>query len=330
MAIIANSFRTADAKANRESLADDISMITPRETPLYSGMKKGTADATYNEWLQDAIRAPGANAQLEGDSYTYNATTPLVRLGNHTQIVRDSWIVTRTQDKVKNAGNGETTERAKLKVGLALRKDVELQLISNNPSVGGQTRVSGGLPTWLTSNVSRGVGGVDGGFNTGTKLTVAETLGTQRAFTQTLLDDTLQDVYQSGGDTSEIMVSPYLKRVFATFMSSPNVVPLRVEAPSMSGVTLNSDVEWYKGPHGTVKVTMNRVMGLAATTARRAFLIDWAHLEYDWLRPLAQDGETNTNADARGGVIVGEGHLIVKNEAGMGCISDLFGINATT
>ena len=328
MAIIANSFTSALAKANRESLADDISMITPKETPMYSGMSKGMADATYNEWLQDAIRAPAANAQLEGDTYAYNATTPLVRLGNHTQIVRDSWIVTRTQDKVKNAGNGETSERAKLKVGFALRKDVELQIISNNASVGGQTRISGGLPSWLTTNVSRGVGGVDGGFNTGTKLTVAETTGTQRAFTQTLLDDTLQEIYQSGGDTSEIMVSPYVKRVFATFMSNSNVVPLRIDAPAKAGVSINSDVEYYRGPHGTVKVTMNRVMGLSAATARRAFLIDWSQLAYDWLRPLSQDGETNTNADARGGVIVGEGHLKVKNEAAMGAVVDIFGLSA--
>ena len=330
MAVIANTFTSGLAKVNRESLADDVSMITPRETPLYSGMKKGSADATYNEWIQDVLRAPAANAQLEGDAYAYNATTPMVRVGNHTQIVRDSYIVTRTQDKVRNAANSETTERAKLKVGLALRKDVELQLISNTASVGGQTRISGGLPSWLATNVSRGVGGVDGGFNTGTKLTVAETTGTQRAFTQTLLDDTLQEVYQSGGDVTECMVSPYVKRVFVTFMSNPNVATFRHAVNDGDGNRIVSNADYYDGPHGQVKVTMNRVMGLNAATARRAFLIDWSMLGYDWLRPLAEDNDTNTNADARGGVIVGEGHLMVKNEAGLGAVVDLFGMTAAT
>jgi hypothetical protein len=330
MAIIANTFQTTVNKANRESLADDISMITPRETPAYSGMSKGSMTATFDEWIQRTLRAPAANAQLEGDVYTYNAFTPSVRVGNYSQIVRDSAIFTRTQDKVKNAGNSETTERAKLEVGLALRKDVELQIVSNTASVSGATRVSGGLPSWLTTNVSRGVTGANGGYNTGTKLTVAETLGTQRALTQTLLDDNLQAVYQSGGDVSDIMLSPYLKRVFVTFMSNPNVAVFRHPVESGSDNRIISNAEYYDGPHGTVKVIQNRVMGLNAATARRSFLIDWSMLAYKWLRPISEDPEVTINADARAFVLVGEGSLEVRNEAGLGVIADLFGMTAST
>lgn len=330
MAVVTNTFQTTANKANRESLGDFISMITPRETPLYSGMSKGSQDATYDEWIQRNLRAPAANAQLEGDQYTYNAFTPSVRVGNYSQIVRDSAIFTRTQDKVKNAGNSETTERAKLEVGLALRKDVELQLISNTASVGGATRISGGLPSWITTNASRGATGANGGFNTGTKLTVAETLGTQRAFTQTLLDDNLQSVFQAGGDVSDIMVSPYVKRVFVTFMSNPNVAVFRHPVENGNDNRIISNAEYYDGPHGTVKVVQNRVMGLSAATARRVFLIDWSMLAYKWLRPIAEDKEVVVNADARAFVLVGEGSLEVKNEAGLGVVADVFGLTAST
>lgn len=328
MAVVANTVQTTAAKVNRESLGDVISMITPRDTPLYSGMSKGTMSATYDEWVQRNLRAPGANAQLEGDQYAYNAFVPSVRVGNYSQIIRDSAVISRTQDKVKNAGNSETTERAKLETGLALRKDVELQIVSNAASVGGATRVSGGLPSWITTNASRGATGANGGFNTGTKLTVAETTGTQRAFTQTLLDDNLQSVYQSGGDVTDIMISPYLKRVFVTFMSNPNVAVFRHPVENGNDNRIISNAEYYDGPHGTVRVVQNRVMGLNAATARRAFLIDWGMLKYKWLRPIAEDPEVTINADARAFVLVGEGSLEVQNEQGLGVIADLFGMNA--
>ena len=58
-----------------------------------------------------------------------------------------------------------------------------------------------------------GSGGASGGFNTTTKLVDAATNGTQRTFTKTIMDNSIEDAYRAGGSPTILMLSPYLKRV---------------------------------------------------------------------------------------------------------------------
>ena len=132
-----------------------------------------------------------------------------------------------TQDVVDNAGRAEALKYQKLMRGLELKKDTEFSIVSNVASVGGATRVSGGLPSWAVTNVSRGATGANGGFSSGTGLTVAATDGTQRAFTQLLLDAVMGLGFNSGANFKMASVSPYVKSVFVTFMSNANVATFR-------------------------------------------------------------------------------------------------------
>jgi hypothetical protein len=330
MAALTNTFLSTAAKVNRESLHDMVSMLTPRDTPLYSRIGKGKADALFEEWPIRNLRAPAANIQTEGDTYSYNAVAPTIRVGNYTQIMRESWIVSRSQNSVKNAGNSESSTRAKLEAGLAIRKDVELAILTPLPSLGGATRQSGGLPTWLTTNVSRGATGANGGYNVGTKVTVAPTAGTKRAFTQALLDTVMQSVYVAGGNVSEVQLSPYNKAVFVTFMSNPNVATFRHMAEDGKGNRIVSNADFYDGPFDQVAIRLNRVMAANAVVASNIWLLDYEKLSYKWLDEIKEDPEVVPNADAKAGVIIGEGTLMVENEAGLGVIADVFGINATT
>lgn len=330
MAVITNTFTTASPKGNRESLSDVVTRITPEETPLFSMIGKGTANATFEEWETDALAAPGANAQEEGATYNFDAITPVSRMGNYCQILRKSWVVSKTQEAVKNAGNAEKIKEVKLKRGIELRKDVELAILSPTASVGGQTRYFGGLPTWYTTNVSRGGSGTNGGYNSGTKLTAAPGAGTQRAFTKTLLDTTMQSCYVSGANVKQVVVSPYVKSVFVTFMSDTNVAPFRMSVDPGGKRTIIATADYYEGPFGRVAVVPNRVMATNATVARNVHLIDDEMLEMLVLRPIASDPTVVTNADSQAGVILGEMTLKVKNEAGLGVIADVFGLTAST
>jgi hypothetical protein len=330
MAIIANTFQSTLPKGNRESLSDIVSLITPRDTPIYSDIGKGAMDATFDEWEIDTLNAPVVNAQLEGDTFTFAAITPVVRVGDYAQILRKDWSITNTQEAVKNAGNAEKRKQIKLKRGIEIRKDVELAIVSNTASVGGATRVFGGLPSWLTTNVSRGVGGVNGGYNVGTKLTVAETTGTQRAFTQALTDAVMQSVYQSGGNVTKGYVSPYNKAVFVTFMANPNVATYRYMAENGNNNMIVSNADIYAGPFGEVEIVPNRVMAASAAAARRAFFVDTDMLMFEWLRPIQNVPGLAVTSDSEQGVIIGEGTLKVANEAGLGVIADVFGLTAAT
>lgn len=332
MAAPANTFQTTAAVGNREDLDDIVSRITPEDTPIFTGMEKVTAKAVFHEWEYDELATPGANAQLEGDDYSFSAINPPVRVGNRTQIFRKTGVISGSQEAVGNAGNNEKVAEQKIKKGIEVRKDAEFSIISNVASVDGATRVSGGLPSWLKTNVSRGAGGANGGYDQGTKLTVAETTGTQRALSKALLDGVMTAAYSAGGNPRSLQVSPYVKTVFSSFMSDTNVAQQYSTVPASGKSVLHGSVDVYKGPNGIVEVVSNRVMAVNAAVARRAFILDFDLLEWAWLegRKIHEDKDLAKTGDNKKFAIIGEGTLKVKNEAAHGVVADIFGLTAAS
>ena len=330
MAIVTNTFQSTAAKGNREELSDVVSRITPEDTPIYSLIGQTSYRTTHPEWETDDLAAPVNNVQLEGDDYTFDPTNPAVRMGNYTQIMRNTGVISGTQDATDNAGRVEQVRHQKLKKAVELKKDVELSIVTNNASVAGATRRSGSLSTWLTSNVARGAGGANGGYNQGTGLTVAPTNGTLRAFTKALMDNVMQQGYQNGANYKHVVVSPYVKSVFVTFMSDANVASFRYAADSGKGNSIVANADIYEGPFGKVMIQPNRVMAGDAGFARNAFFIDPEFMSYGWFRKIAEDKEVAKTGDAKKFVMLGEGALCVKNEKGLGVVADVFGLTAAS
>lgn len=329
MAVVTNTFRSTSAVGNREELSDVVNRIDPEDTPIYSLIGKTSCKSVHPEWETETLAAPAANIQEEGDDFAFDEITPPSRLGNYTQIMRKSFIISGTQEEVSEAGNVQKMKHQKAKKGVELRKDVEFAIVSNTASVAGATRVLGGLPSWLETNVSRNSGS-NGGYNSGTGLTVAETTGTQRAFTKALLDTVLQAAYNSGANVRHCVVSPYVKSVFVTFMSDSNVASFRYAATSGKDNTIVANADVYEGPFGgKLLIHPNRVMSTAAT-ARRAFLLDADMLDFAWLRKIQSVKDLAKTGDAEKGVLIGEGTLKVKNEKGLGVVADLYGLTAAS
>jgi hypothetical protein len=329
MAAVANTFLSTSAVGNREELSDVVSRITPQDTPIYSMIGKGSCKSVHPEWETDDLAAPAENIQPEGNDYDFDAITPPERMGNYTQIMRKTWIISGTQEVVDEAGNVQKRRYQKLKKGVEIKKDVELAIVTNNASVAGATREFGGLPTWIETNANREAGGSNGGFNSGTGLTVAATNGSQRAFTKVILDDVMKQGYEEGANFRHFVCSPYVKSVFVTFMSDTNVASFRyaVEGGKGNSIVANADV--YEGPFGKIMVHPNRVMTTAAT-ARNGFFIDTEFLKFLWLRKIQEDKDVAKTGDADKGVIIGEGTLKVSNEKGLGIAADLYGLTAST
>ena len=330
MAVVTNTFQSTSAVGNREELSDVVSRITPEDTPIYSMIEKINFKTTHPEWEVDDLAAPAANIQLEGDEYTFGATTPAVRMGNYTQIMRKEGIISGTQDATDNAGNVEQVKYQKLKKGVELRKDVEFSIVDTNASVAGATRESGSLPTWIETNVDRGATGSNGGFNSGTGLTEAPGNGTQRAFTKTIMDNVMQQGYTSGANYKHVFCSPYVKSVFVTFMSDSNVASFRYAASSGKNNSIVANADVYEGPFGKVMIHPNRVMAGSAGLARNVFFVDPEYLQYGWFRKIKEDKEVAKTGDAKKFVLLGEGALCVKNEKGLGVAADVFGLTAST
>lgn len=330
MAVVTNTHQTTASSTNREELHDVVSRITPEDTPILSMIKKSKVKTTHPEWAVDELAAPAANIQLEGDEYNFDATLAPERMGNYTQIMRKTGIISRTQDHTDEAGNVQTVKRQKLKKGIELRKDVEFSIVDTNASVGGATRESGSLSTWIESNANRGATGANGGFNSGTGLTVAPTNGTQRAFTKAILDDVMQQGYVNGANFRHVVCSPYIKSVFVTFMSDSNVASFRYAADNGKGNSIVANADVYEGPHGKVMVHPNRVMAGSAGLARNAFFIDPDYLEWGWFDKIQEDKGLAKTGDAKKFALIGEGCLMPKNEKGLGVAADLYGLTAST
>ncbi|MEG9884916.1 MAG: DUF5309 domain-containing protein [Hyphomicrobiales bacterium] len=327
MAKLANTFTTYATVGNREELSDVISRITPEDTPIYSMIGKDTAKSTHPEWETEGLDPPGENFHAEGDEFDFDAIDTPRRVGNYTQIFRKSWVVSRTQEAVDNAGNAEKIKAEKLRKGIEVRKDIEFALLDNKGAKATDPRKLGSLSSWYETNVSRGEGGANGGFAKTTGLTQAATAGKKRAFTKALLDDAMQQIYQSGGRAKFAVVSPYVKSVFVSFMSDANVNLWRTAATGARN-TITATADIYEGPFGKVSILPNRVASSSADMASNIHLLDPSLLSVKMLRPIQNVKNLAKTGDAEKGVIIGEGTLCVKNEEGLGVIADIFGLSA--
>jgi hypothetical protein len=255
MAAITNTYTTNSSVRNRETLSDLISLITPEETPFLSLIGSESVDGVKPEWNLDALATPSlTNKQAQGEQFTYAAITPTTRVANYTQIFRKDFIVSKTQEAVSKAGPKSDFNREKLKKGVELKTDIEVTIASNQASVaasGATAGQMGGLRAWLATNDSMGTG-ASGGYSSG--LVTVATNGTQRAFTKALLDDGIQAAYTAGGNPSVLMVSPYLKRVFSSFMSDANVAANRGAVSGKNQARIYAAADEYLSDFGLITV----------------------------------------------------------------------------
>lgn len=334
MAQVTNTFDSYDSNRNREEFSNAIHMITPEETPLLATLGREKVESRHPEWSTDTLRTPVAtNQQLEGDDYTFTQIAPTTRIGNYTEIARQGYIISRTQEGSLKAGMKSELGRERRKKGVELKTDIEVSLLSNKASVAGSSsvaRVAAGFPSWITSNDSRGSGGTDGGFNSTTSVTDAAGNGTQRAFAKALLDAVLLSAFSNGGKPTVMMCSPYVKTVFSTLMQSANTPTIYTNVSGNNQATIYAGADTYRSDFGVIDVVPNVQMARAgATVARNALLIDPDMAAVGYFDDIFEDRPAKTG-DAEKRMLIAEYTLIMKNQAAHGVIADLYGMTASS
>lgn len=334
MAQITNTFETYDAVGNREELADRIYQITPEETPFLSLIGRKGVSSTHPEWQTDTLGSVDTNNnQPEGNDWSFSAISPTTRVGNYTQISDKKIIISRTQDKTSKAGRKSELAREVAKKGVELRIDMEAICLSNQASSAGSgngatNRKLGGFRAWIATNDS--IAGSSGGFNSSTGVVDAATNGSQRAFTKTILDSVILSSYNAGGMPKVLMLSPYVKTVFSTFMADSNVAPQRYETPPSDQTTIVAAADTYLSDFGKITTVVNRQMARAgAAVARNAFLIDPRMVKLGVFDDISLEKPAKTG-DAEKRVLVTEYTLLVNNEAAHGCAADLYGLTSNS
>jgi hypothetical protein len=254
------------------------------------------------------------------------------RVGDYTQISEKSFVISRTQENTDKAGRKSELARETVKKTTELKTDMEVICLSNQASSAGSgngatNRTLGGLRAWITTNDDLGAGGSSGSFSNG--LVNAATNGTQRAFTKALLDSTILNVTNAGGEADILMVSNYVKTVFSRLLDDADVVPLRKELKS-GQATIVAAADMYLSDFGLITVVPNIQMTRAgAAIARNAFLIDPSMLSVGIFDDIQVHKPAKTG-DAEKRVINVEYTLIVNNEAAHGVIADLYGLTSSS
>lgn len=319
MAVISGTYTRYDANGLREQLTETIYSISPEETPLSSSISRGSASQTLYEWQTDALAAADEdNAQLEGDEASYTTPAATVRVGNYTQILRKTALVSGTLEVVDKAGRKSEMAYQKAKRGKEMKLDLEKILFraqAGNAGGTGTARRLASLNAWVKTNVDAGSGGGNPTYTAGVP-GATRTDGTQRAFTETILKNTLQAVWTSGGKPRVLMVGPVNKAKVSGF-SGIATRSFDISNSSPKPMAIIASVDVYVSDWGTVRVVPSRLQ-----RERDAWVIDPEMLELAFLRPMKSTPMAKTG-DADKEMLLMEVTLQVKQEAGLGLAADL-------
>lgn len=317
MAAITNVYTTGSAIGQREDLTDRIHRVDVEDTPFMSNVGTTTAKAVTHEWQTRQLdNVNTSNAKPEGQATARQASTNNARYGNLCQISEKNATVSGTLEAVDKAGRDSEMALQMADRTIELRKDMEAILLSNqarNPSasVGGETvRQLRGFEAWIRTNTSRAGDGDDPADPNVTPATTA-TDGTQRAFTNTMLLDTAQAIYEAGGTPQWALMGTYNKRVASSFAG-------RDESQVVVGQNnIRQKASIYDTDFGLIMMKPHRYM-----RQRTCLLIDPDMVKVAYLRkfvrfPLGKTGDGDTR------VILSEYTLEMSNERAHGVVADL-------
>jgi hypothetical protein len=312
------TYQTYTAIGMREDLSDVIYNISPTDTPFMSSIGKTKATAVLHEWQTDSLAAASlSNYAVEGATASDATMSPTTRVGNRTQIAQKTIKISGTLQSVDKAGRKSEKAYQLAKASSEIKRDMETSLLSNQIAANGDSstaRKLGGLQAWLNTNYSGGTDGVAGSLGT-----TARVNGTNRTFTEALLQSVVRQVYAAGGNPKVLMVNPAHKQVVSAFAG---IAAQRFMAPSNSPTTIVAAADVYMSDFGTISVVPNRFMTSTNSCDETAFVLDPDMAAIAYLRPF-QTNELAVTGDNESTQLLAEYTLEVKNQAAHGIIADL-------
>jgi hypothetical protein len=259
------TYGVGSAGGNREDLEDIIWELDPLETYCLTNFDQTKAVATFHEWELDAMTAPAANRQLEGDDGTFVSIVSPTRAGNYLQISRKTFLVSGTQEVVSKAGRKSELTRQVKKQMKELKNDMEMALTTNQTSsAGGATtaRSLGSMESWIASTDNSGNGlratttasASTAAFaaNVVTTPTDGTTTG---ALTETKFKEAFQLGWQAGGSDHVVLVSATQKTAISAFTG---VATKYNEVKGNNRATIIGSADIYVSEFGNHTIILHR------------------------------------------------------------------------
>jgi len=298
--------------ALREDLADIIYDISPQDCFFMSTIGRGTARSTTHEWQVDALAAAAANKKIEGDDHSAPARTMPTRLKNYTQISRKDIVVTGTSRKVRTAGMKEILAYETAKVGKEIKRDMELEMLGNNPASAGTSaspRVSGGVPNWIYSSHHYSTAAQT--LQTTTALVSGAATATGGSWTNSItayveddLNAMLKLAWSAGGEVDTVLADSIGFNKASKFTG---VATRFRDVASKHAAQIIGFADVFVSPYGTVRLRLSRY-----APANTWYALQMDMWEVAYLRPF-QTIEIAKSGDSDKRTLLAEWSLVCKN-----------------
>ena len=312
----ATSTDTYDLVGIREDLINNIFNVSPSKTPFVSGAPKVNAKQTLHEWQTDSYAAAADNAAIEGADASFAPETATVRMSNRTQILEKTAMISGTTESTDRAGRDREMTYQMLKKGIEIKTDYERACIgTNNATVAGNAttaREMGSYLVYVTTNTDIAGTGADAA-NALTDGAAARTDGTQRTFTETMLETVIDSIFANSGEMADtILTNSTQKRVINGFTGRATTTDHRANEGSIV-----SAADVYKSDYGDLHIIPDVFM------RQREVLVykkdKWAAVT---LRAM-KSKDIATTGDAEKKQIIMEASLEARNEGSSGGVFDL-------
>ena len=316
----------------REDLADVISVIDQKNTPVTSRIKAGSdlTNGSVFSWQADSYNDPSFDGVLTNADVTSfdDPAKNRVLLSGRAQKFRRSIKVDDFAQNVDNvAGVGKKKEMARgvSRALIELKRDMESAFCSSNDSQeqsGINPYKTRGLGSWISNSAQTDLP-VPASFRTPSAS--INTTATS-SLTESDVAAVLQSVYEQTGtiDTMDLVTGPNLKKRFSEFTryssGSNTALSTRQYTASLNDRTVISTVDTYIGDFGTINLVptlFNAKDAAAAVQSARGYLLNMDMLESRYgRRPRFQELEDQGGGPR--GLVDAIAALVCWNPKGLG------------
>ena len=307
---------------NKEDLLDQITNVSPWDTPWCSQAPKVPCQHVYHQWLTDTLFSSLSDAAIdltgavEGADWSLDAEVSPSRVFNVTMILRRDIGVSETQRAIASAGFKDVyayeIQKAVKRLSIKLER-IAFGLLSTATGATGSARVMRGFQSFIATNTT---------FVAGADATHDAVLTSQD------FNDMLNTIYSAGGNPEQVYVSPKVKRQVSAF-----TLPQQNRNIGAVDKRLISGIDFYDSDFGLIQIVLDRwvpestntttATASATSTGGKMFFLQRSINRLAWLRPM-QHNLIGRRGDSVAGVVVGEVTLEVLNEKANGM---LVGVN---
>ena len=244
-----------------EDLRDEIEMLTPEETPLYSNFSKGPLKALRTDWgTADLGPITAADAEKRGFEASIRPAITPARLDNIAQLAAETGSTADSYDVLDLAGRDNESDWQELMKGRLLRRKINKLLYANQAKSNIEPTKMATIVTFIAAPRFVSIATTPGVASAGNGTTAyVPGTGGQPLDSIVPIDDMMEAAYATGDVPEVLYMSPRNKRAWSKIPDA-SVAENRVTmtAGTPRAFAYYGTVDMYLSDFGLLDVAVDR------------------------------------------------------------------------